>query len=517
MKQPRLAVALTALFLSSGASGQQAQPAPVFENADVHVAVPGARSQALGRFRPGARFEAAGLTMLDLLERAYGVGDRDWIVGGPAWIGIDKFDIVASVPAGPPRPELQPMLQALLADRFKLAVHKDTKPMPVYVLAAGKRLLLKESGGGESKCSGDGRDGITMTCSNMGMEQFARELYGSAEYDYFDRPLLDKTGLTGQYDFTLHWTPRARMGARNTDGQSTGTSVFDAVEKQLGLKVEMREEPVPVIVVYRVNLIPIPNRPGVTAALNARSLTEFEVAEVRAHKPETPFKFATYDTEADILGLNLRSLIQEAYDIRGEELADEPKWIDTDRFDVIAKAPRRVPWENMQLMLQNLIEERFKLTYHKEDRPIPVYALTVGKRTAKLKDADPASRSDCRKTFGDGTVTLTCRNTTMAQLAAKARDAIWGDVGNVRLPVADVTGLTGGFDFAVTWAPSARANTAGRGGETSPAAGVAEASTPTGDLTFAEALEKQLGLKLQQQKHPMPVMVIDQVERPSEN
>jgi uncharacterized protein (TIGR03435 family) len=232
MKRPRFAIALTTLLLSCGASGQMPNPTPLFENADVHAAVPGVRTQAMGRFRPGARFEAAGFTILDLLERAYGVADRDWIVGGPAWIGIDRFDIVASVPAGPPQPALQPMLQALLADRFKLVVHNDRKPMPVYVLAAGKRLLLKESSGGESRCSFDNRSEMTMTCTNMGMEQFARALYDSA--DYFDRPLFDKTGLTGAYDFALHWTPRARMAGRNGDGQPTGTSVFDAVDKPLG-------------------------------------------------------------------------------------------------------------------------------------------------------------------------------------------------------------------------------------------------------------------------------------------
>jgi uncharacterized protein (TIGR03435 family) len=516
MKRQRLAIALTVLLRSSAAVGQQAKPVPVFENADVHVTRPGSPTLGLGRFRPGARFEADGFTMLDLLEKAYGVGDRDWIVGGPAWIGIDKFDIVANIPAGVTAKAMQPMLQALLADRFKLVVHTDSRPMLVYVLVAGKRLLIKEAGGGESQGNAGGRNEMTMTCGNMGMEQFVRELYDSAYYDYFDHPLFDKTGLTGKYDFTLHWTPHARMGVRNADGQPTGTSVFDAVDKQLGLKVEMREEPVPVIVIDHVNRTPTANAPGVTAALNAPILTEFEVAEVRAHKPETPFKFATYETEADILGLNLRNLISVAYDIRGEELASEPKWIDTEAFDVIAKAPRRVPWENMQLMFQNLLSQRFKLAFHKEDRPITVYALTVGKPKAKLKDADPANRSDCKKTFGDGTVTLTCRNTSMAKLAEKAREALWG-VDNVSLPVADLTGLTGGFDFAVTWAPSARANPAGRGGDTSQAAGLAEASTPTGDLTFFEALEKQLGLKLQQQKHPMPVMVIDHVERPSEN
>jgi uncharacterized protein (TIGR03435 family) len=501
-------------LLSSAALGQQAAQPPAFKNADVHVSVPASRTQAIGRFRPGARFEANGLTMLDLVEKAYGVSDRDWVVGGPAWLGTDKFDIVAEVPAGVRGTAMRPMLQALLADRFKLVVHPDRKLMPVYALVAGKRLLIKESaGGGESGCKAGGSDVTTMVCTNVGMEQFARELYDSA-YGYFDRPLFDNTGLTGKYDFTLHWTPFNRIGDPNADGQHAGIPAFNAVDTQLGLKVETREQPVPVLIIDHVNRTPTQNAPGVTEALRSPALTEFEVAEVRAHKPQTPFKFATYDTEADMLGLNLRNLIGEAYGFRNEELAGGPKWVDTDPFDVIAKAPRRVPWENMQVMLQNLIEQRFKLKFHKEDRPITAYALIVGKRTAKLRDADPNSRSDCRKAPGNGGVTLTCRNTTMAQFAEKARE-LTGDFPP--LPVADLTGLTGGFDFALTWTPSERANAGERAGDANQAAGLPEASTPTGQLTFFEALEKQLGLKLQQRKLPMPVMVIDHVEPPAEN
>lgn len=511
MNQPLLALALTILSLSGSAFSQPGAPAPVFENADVHVSVPGGRTQAIGRFRPGARFEAGGLTMLDLVVKAYGVADRDWVVGGPAWLGTDRFDIVAEVPADVRQTAMQPMLQALLANRFHLVVHRDTKPMPVYALTAGKRLLIKESNGGESRCAADGWDVTTMVCTNVTMEEFARELSDNA-YGYFDRPLFDRTGLTGRYDLTMHWTPFNRPGDSNT-GAPAGISPSHAVDTQLGLRIETREQPVPVVVIDRVNRTPTPNAPGVAAALRAPALTEFEVAEVRAHKPETPFKFATYDTEADMLGLNLRNLIGEAYGFRNEELAGEPKWVDTAQFDVIAKAPRRVPWENMQMMLQNLIEERFKLKFHTEDRPIRAYALIVGKRTAKLKDADPNSRSDCRMGPGDSGVMLTCRNTTMTQFAEKAR-ALTGDYPT--LPVADLTGLTGGFDFTLGWTRSPLPAAAQRAADSNRQPAVPEASAPTGQLTFFDALEKQLGLKLQQRRLPMPVMVIDHVEPPAE-
>jgi uncharacterized protein (TIGR03435 family) len=482
---------MAALLLCAGASAQT----PAFKNVDIHPAASSSHTQAIGRFRPGTRFEANDMTLLDLVEKAYGISDRDLILGGPAWLGLDKFDVVAEVPVNVRPADAQPMLQTLLADRFKLAVHRDRRPMPVYALVAGKRPLLKESAGGEPKCTANGWDVTTMICTNMNMDQFAHELYDTA-YGFFDHALFNRTGLTGKYDFTVHWTPFNRIG------EDTGTGAFAAVESQLGIKVEARQEPVNVLVIDQVNRTPSPNAPGVIEALRAPSLTQFEVAEVRTHKPGSAFKFGTYDTEADMLGLNLRNLIGEAYGVRNEELAGGPKWVDTDEFDVIAKAPRRVPWENMQIMLQNLLEERFKLKFHTEDRPITAYALTVGKRTAKLKEADPNGRSDCRKSQGGGGVLLTCRNTTMAQFAERARQ-LTGDFPTH--PVADMTGLSGGFDFAVSWTPGAAVHND------------SEPSTPTGQLTFAEALARQLGLKLQERKLPMPVMVIDHAEPPAEN
>ena len=509
MKAHYLPAAVTVLLVCHVVSAQSPIEEPEFKNVDVHAAAPGGRDQATGRFAPGARFEINGFTMLDLVVRAYGVSDPDRVVGGPFWMGFDKFDIIAEVPDGVRAAAMRPMLQKLLADRFGLAAHRDEKTMPLYTLAAGKHVLLNESAGGAAQCQASGWDVTTMVCTNIGMPQFARELYNHAS-GYFDRPLADRTEFTGGFDLTLRWTPSWQIGAGS---ESEEVSVTDAVEKQLGLKVVAGQETVPVLVIDHVNRTPTPNAPGVAAALRAPTLVEFEVAEVRAHKPGSAFKYATYDSEADMLGLSLRNLMYEAYGYRGEELA-APKWVDTETFDVIAKAPRRVPWENMQVMLQNLIEQRFKLTYHREDRAINAYALTVGKRAVRLKDADPNTRSDCRKAAGGAGMTLACRNTTMAQFAAQAR-SLTGDFPAI--PVADLTGLKGGFDFSLTWMPARRENPGGQGADAVQAAGTAEPATPTGRLTFFEALDKQLGLKLQQQKLPMPVMVVDHVERPAEN
>jgi uncharacterized protein (TIGR03435 family) len=505
------AISLT-IFVSSAALGQPAATTPAFEMADVHVTPPGGPSRDAG-FIPGGRFEVRGATMLELISTAYGVDDDDRILGGPAWLDTDKFDIIAKAPAGTPQTALQPMLQALLADRFKLAIHNDTKPLPIYALIVGKRPLIKESAApGDAQCRMNAVEGVrTYTCHNMTMEGFAQRLPGVAAA-YLHYPLMDFTGLKGSYDFALHWTGRnAAQAARGGDADPPATvSVFEAVDKQLGLKIEPRQQPLPVVVVEHVNQTPTDNAPGVTKTLPPVP-TEFEVAEIKVSKPGAAQSVIVNPGRIEVIGITMKEMLNFAYGVEEEIITGGPKWTDTDHFDLIAKTPSPVPVDDMRPMLRNLIVQKFKLTFHNADQPMPVFALTVSKRTPKLKDADPSNRSACKRTPGDGTVTYACQNTTMAQLAEKVRDAAPGYIIH---PVVDLTGLNGAFDFAIVWTPSQLiGGAAGRGGADQPPGGASVASTPTGGLTFFEAIDKQLGLKLESQKYPQPVMVIDHLER----
>jgi uncharacterized protein (TIGR03435 family) len=158
-------------------------------------------------------------------------------------------------------------------------------------------------------------------------------------------------------------------------------------------------------------------------------------------------------------------------------------------------------------MLRALLADRFKLATHFEDRPITVYAMIAGQ--PKLKKADPSSRSECRSIPPGSSgananrvlsVSHTCQNTTMAQLAERLPSIM----SSFEHPVVDATGLEGGWDFVLSWSPAQ-------------AAGMPVASDPNGFLTIFEALDKQLGIKLKLQKHPLPVLIVDHVERPSEN
>src|ERR1051326_699025 len=109
-----------------------------FDAADISVrARTGTTNQAgmTGGVLRGGRYDLRNGTMVDFIATAYSINDNDFIVGGPAWLERDRFDIAAKAPQGTSPETLKLMLQNLLADRFKLAIHKDSKPMPGYVLA----------------------------------------------------------------------------------------------------------------------------------------------------------------------------------------------------------------------------------------------------------------------------------------------------------------------------------------------------------------------------------------------
>ena len=135
---------------------------------------------------------------------------------------------------------------------------------------------------------------------------------------------------------------------------------------------------------------------------------------------------------------------------------------------------------------------------HKEDQPVSVYALSAVK--PKLKEADAATRTACKLTLG-GTRSYTCQAATMAEFAAKLQSLAPRYIDH---PVVDLTGLKGGYDFTLSWM-------------TAPVLRPENAEARPGQTIF-EAIDKQLGLKLAPQKHPMPVLVIDHVDRaPTEN
>lgn len=191
----------------------------------------------------GPRLTETAITLRELIEDAYDLRN-DQILGGPGWIASDRYDIDAkaegdaALTATLTKVQQQQMLQALLADRFQLKVHREIKEMPVYALVVGKNgSKLKESSAdakGPNFVRGT-TAGMHMEASKGTMENLARQLSLTA-----GRPVVDQTGLTGFYAFTLDWTSAA---------DSDLPSVFTAVQEQLGLKLESQRAPVEMLIV----------------------------------------------------------------------------------------------------------------------------------------------------------------------------------------------------------------------------------------------------------------------------
>ena len=231
-------------------------PAKEFEVASIKPADPNMNRVQIG-IQPGGRFTASGVNTSFLIQQAFNVRDFQ-ITGGPAWIRGDRYEINAKPDGAVNGQEgMRPLFQKLLADRFKLEYTRKTKEMPVYHLVVNKGgLKIKENPDPNGPNSGQIRIGRGQIVGNgMSMEILARQLS-----QQLGRLVVDKTGLTGAYDFTLNFTPEGAAGMRGPDGggdtpsapvEGAAPSLFTAVQ-ELGLKLESAKGPVEVIAITRV-------------------------------------------------------------------------------------------------------------------------------------------------------------------------------------------------------------------------------------------------------------------------
>ena len=236
---------------------------PQFEVASIRTGAPFSmellRSGGVGMKINGSRVIIRSWSLADIIGAAFRV--RIDQISGPQWMGSQRFDIQATIPEGASAEQVPEMLQALLADRFKMAAHHGEKMMSVYALTAGKgRPKLDESGAGDTSPAGcTTLSGAHRMCRKMSMQDLAslltqlNRMYNAMPPGGMtwgiDLPTVDATGLTGVYDFAMDYGPE------NIDG---GGPVMDAVEK-LGLKLEIQKRPYAVIVVDRLEKMPTEN------------------------------------------------------------------------------------------------------------------------------------------------------------------------------------------------------------------------------------------------------------------
>jgi uncharacterized protein (TIGR03435 family) len=347
---------------------------------------------------------------------------------------------------------------------------------------------------------------------------------------------LNSTGLKGAWDFDLKWTDRRLLRAPGADG----VTIFDAVDKQLGLKLEPGKVPMPVLVVDSANEKPTANSPEVTTALPPPPPAEFEVASVRPSKPGTDEDVGQFlpGGRYEAHAVPLFFMLTQAWDYRVPgDITGLPKWLtrDSPRFDIVAKAPPAAVAVgeghgvyDLQSMMRALLVDRFKMKAHYEDRPMDAYTLVADK--PKLKRADlsngPANRSGCKTArapkvpdAGPPPMIATCQNITMSQFAEQLQS-----IAPVYLnyPVLDASRIEGSWDLSLSFSPAppnlAGGGGGGNGGGKGGGAAAGVSSDPSGAVSLFDALDKQLGLKLEKHQRPEPVLVIDHIEeKPTEN
>src|SRR5262245_37639944 len=226
--------------------------AQTFDAASIKRSAPGNPNGSTFEFLTGGGLRVKNGTFGGLIESAYDVREFQ-IVGGPAWLSLDRYDVLArSEPGAGAASRAEEMsatrlkLQALLADRFRLIVHREARDLPEYAL------VKEKSRSGLAPVPAltplAARAGVQATCGHMtGTQALIANLtlYLSRQ---LNRPVLDRTGLMGRYNFELSWTPELTPCSDSADN---APSIFTALREQLGLRLDAIKGPVDAIVVDR--------------------------------------------------------------------------------------------------------------------------------------------------------------------------------------------------------------------------------------------------------------------------
>ena len=267
------ALTVTLTLLAAGVPQAQAPAPAAFDVSSVKPNKDGGPSSV--RVTPGGMLTVTNNNLRNIIRNAWNI-TNDQIVGGPDWIDSERFDITAKASAPFKQDEARAMLQALLADRFGLATHMETRELPVYLLVLARKdgalgpqmkksdvdcaaLFAAVTAGGkmpERLPNGNLPCGISVrgnqglvTGNGVAMDQFARNLVGGV-----GRIVVDKTGLPGYYDLNLTFAPEGPPpppGAPAAPAPDSVPSLFTALQEQLGLKLEPGRAPISVLVIDR--------------------------------------------------------------------------------------------------------------------------------------------------------------------------------------------------------------------------------------------------------------------------
>jgi bla regulator protein BlaR1 len=512
-----------------------------FEVVSIHPADPslGPRRVGLLPTDDGLTASNISLVLMLLMEDRDLQMDANRIVGGPDWARSLHWDIHAKVadsdvpewsklahdasPAA--RARVAATVEAMLAERFGLKMHTEVKEGTVYnlvVAEGGPKIEPAAASEPARMIMGIGRFSGPMELPFI-ISIFAQQL---------GHPVIDRTGLTGRYDINLNWDPPNATAAAPTTNADNATqpapSLFTALQEQLGLKLVAGRGPIEHLLIDSVEkpsmdgaevvdpaakMVPVALAQGKRAGngateaegshispvapMAADAHPAFAVATIKPHDPDSHHQgFNVAGDRFIIRNEGVVSLMMFAYAMDKHQIVDMPDWVDGAAYDIegTVDTAGEPNLRQQQEMIRKLLADRFQLRLHRDKRELSVYAIRIAKGGPKLiPAANPAAEPDQdAKSHGtEVTVTIT---------SASVADFILGMQFFLDRPLVDQTGLTGRYDFSLRYTYDETHAT--------------DPDAPPGKFT---AIQEQLGLKLDTVKAPIDVLVIDHIERPSEN
>jgi uncharacterized protein (TIGR03435 family) len=453
------------------------------------------------------------------------------------------------------------MMQSLLAERFGLKLHESTRESSLFELVVAKggpklkptKMAAADPHGVNAPhpavgplvhLEGPGK----IQATGVGLGALAEELSGMPELGSqggftMGELVVDKTGLKGMYDWTLNWSPDNESGGKTENADAP--SLFTALQEQLGLKLVKAKGPVEVVVIDHIDKPTVDGAEVPDASLKpvamvqAKPITEpgrsqsqsqntaapspryeYEAATIKPSKGPGPDKKIGMWAAPDGFSawfITPQQIISIAYGVESLQFSGGPSWLPSERFDIqakmdaatteaLAKLSQAQRVLAQQQMLQALLADRFQLTVHRETKEGTIYTLVIAKGGPKLQEAkpgDPGADNMTSKSGGD----LTAQAVPIARLVRSLTQML----GH---PVLDKTDLKGVYDFKLQFTPDDRLQPPNGA---APNARLPEPPADSNAPSLFDALQEQLGLKLDSGKGPVEVIVIDHVERPSGN
>ena len=252
----------------------------------------------------------------------------------------------------------------------------------------------------------------------------------------------------------------------------------------------------------------IPDPPPRLPTMAADANPSFEVATIKPSKPDQQGKgLMVRGNKFVTLNTTMSDLICFAYEVQQKQIVGGPDWMDTDKFDIAAQpdVPGSPDRQQLKVMVQKLLADRFQLKFHRDKKELSAYLLTVVDQAGVKMKKNDGNPNGLPGLFFRQLGNLTVQNATMSDFTQLMQSAV------LDRPVVDQTGLPGRWDFVLKWTPD-ESQFGGMGMKVPPPSDAADAPPP-----LFTAIQEQIGLKLHAGKAPVEVLVLDRIEKPSEN